>query len=55
MEMLDQEMFDCLNIVEDVNLVCSMIKKFFAQLPEPIIPEPILMLICNSIQSNVIP
>lgn len=32
------ENYECLNVVEDVRIVCSMIKRFFTSLPDPLIP-----------------
>jgi hypothetical protein len=37
-QLLNSENYDCLNVVDDIRLVSSMIKKFFTLLPEPLIP-----------------
>ncbi|CAD8198632.1 unnamed protein product [Paramecium pentaurelia] len=47
--LLMNENYECLNVVEDVRIVCSMIKRFFTSLPDPLIPQNTLKFICNQI------
>ncbi|CAD8116562.1 unnamed protein product [Paramecium sonneborni] len=47
--LLNNENYECLNVVEDARIVCSMIKRFFTSLPDPLIPQDLLKFICNQI------
>ncbi|CAD8109317.1 unnamed protein product [Paramecium sonneborni] len=48
--LLNNQNYECLNVVEDVRIVCSMIKRFFIELPDPLIPQDILKLIYTQLQ-----
>ncbi|CAD8100389.1 unnamed protein product [Paramecium primaurelia] len=49
-QMLINENYECLKTIEDVRIVCSLIKKFFLELPDPLIPDQIFKQICIKIE-----
>ncbi|CAD8200384.1 unnamed protein product [Paramecium pentaurelia] len=49
-QMLINENYEYLNTIEDVRIVCSLIKKFFLELAEPLIPDQIFQQICIKIE-----
>ncbi|CAK92687.1 unnamed protein product (macronuclear) [Paramecium tetraurelia] len=51
-QQLINENYECLKIVEDVRIICSLIKRFFLELPDPLIPEHIYKWICEHIEQT---
>ncbi|KAM3133498.1 phosphatidylinositol-3 [Paramecium bursaria] len=52
-ELLDQGNYDCLQVIDDVNIVCSVLKKFFSKLPDPLINNKLCKLVFDELQSQV--
>ncbi|CAD8189099.1 unnamed protein product [Paramecium octaurelia] len=51
-QQLINENYECLKIVEDVRIICSLIKRFFLELPDPLIPEHIFKRICDHFEQT---